>query len=54
MLHNIYAEMDRLESPFDEIEVDRAHRTGKANKDSNGKWQQPVKEFLHEIGERKF
>ena len=42
VLHNIYAEMDRLESPFDEIEVDRAHRTGKAYKDSNGKWQQPV------------
>ena len=42
VLNKIYDEMDRVESPIDEVEVDRAHRTGKAYKDSKGKWQQPV------------
>ena len=42
MLKEVYNEMGRLDSPINEIEVDRAHRTGKAYKDSRGKWQQPV------------
>ena len=42
VVKEVYNEMDRLDSPINEIEVDRAHRTGKAYKDSRGKWQQPI------------
>ena len=42
VLNKVFDEMDRLDSPIDVIEVDRAHRTGKAYKDNNGKWQQSV------------
>ena len=42
VLNEVFNEMDRLDSPIDEIEVDRAHRSGKAYKDPQGKWQQPV------------
>ena len=42
VLHTIYNEMDKLNAPIDELEVDRAHRTGHKYNDSKGKWQQPV------------
>ena len=38
----IYEEMDRLDTPIEEVEIDRAHRSGKKYKDQKGKWQQPV------------
>ena len=34
--------MDYLQAPIDEMEIDRAHRTGKKYQDNQGKWQQPV------------
>ena len=41
-MKNIHDEMNYLDAPIGEIEIDRAHRTGKKYKDENGKWQQPV------------
>ena len=34
--------MDKLNAPIEELEVDRAHRTGHKYKDDKVKWQQPV------------
>ena len=31
--------MDGLDAPIDELEIDRAHRSGSKYKDKNGKWQ---------------
>ena len=36
VLEAMYDEMDYLNAPIDELEIDRAHRTGKKYKDENG------------------
>ena len=38
----VYKELDFLDAPITEHEIDRAHRTGSKHKDENGKWQQPT------------
>ena len=42
VLRGVYKEMDRLQAPIEEYEVDRAHRSGAKYKNNDGKWQQPV------------
>ena len=42
VMRGVYDEMDRLDAPINELEIDRAHRTGKKYKDEEGKWQQPI------------
>ena len=42
ILQEVYKEMDHLDAPIDEQEIDRAHRSGLKYKDDYGKWQQPV------------
>ena len=42
IMGKIYEEMDYLDANIDELEIDRAHRTGSKYQDENGKWQQPI------------
>lgn len=42
VMQKIYEEMDYLDAHIDELEIDRAHRTGSKYQDENGKWQQPI------------
>ena len=42
VMGKVYEEMDYLDAPIKEVEIDRAHRTGKKYKDESGKWQQSV------------
>ena len=42
VLKEVYNEIDHLDSPINEIKVGQAHWIGKAYKDPQGNWQQPV------------
>ena len=42
VMGKIFDEMDYLQAPIEEEEIDRAHRTGAKYKDEKGKWHQPV------------
>ena len=38
----IYEEMDKLDLPIEEVEIDHCHHTGTAYIDEQGKKQQPI------------